>query len=40
MIQLIDDSRQRYMFVRNSINKAKETLVYVDQNGNLLDFAS
>lgn len=40
MIQLIDDSRQLYMFVRNSINKAKETLVYVDQNGNLLDFVS
>ena len=34
----IDDSRQLYYFCRNSVNKAKETFVYVDSDGELLSF--
>ena len=32
------DSQQLYYYCRNSINKAKETFVYIDGDGELLSF--
>jgi hypothetical protein len=35
----IADGQALYYYVRNAINKAKETLVYVDDTGELINFA-
>lgn len=32
-----DDSTQLYYYVKNAINKAKETMVYVDDDGELVE---
>jgi hypothetical protein len=37
-IHVIDDSQQLYYYCRNCVNKAKETFVYVDDDGNLTRF--
>ena len=31
------DSKQLYYYVKNAVNKAKETLVWVDDNGELVN---
>jgi hypothetical protein len=33
------DSQQLYYYCRNCVNKAKETFVYVDDNGEFTRFA-
>ena len=38
-IHVIDDSQQLYYYCRNSVNKAKEVFVYVDDNGEFTRFA-
>jgi hypothetical protein len=38
-IHVIDDSQQLYYYCRNCVNKAKETFVYVDDDGEFRQFA-
>lgn len=39
MIHTINDSQQLYYYCRNCVNKAKETFVYVNDDGTLTRFA-